>query len=130
MAYGAINDIASVNVIVSSWRWLYICKKPINNTKYVNNGVMPLTDESAALNTAVANSGVIELDINIGTNTGDNIAHFVDATGTNIDDIIITIKLIIIKRIPVNSKLLIASVREAIIKIPILLFLNIDINCA
>lgn len=63
-----------------------------------------------ALNTTCENSGVKELCINIGTNTGDNIAHFVDEAGTNKLDNAITAKDINIKTIPVSSKPLIILV--------------------
>ena len=107
MVYGVIRDKALVIVTVSSFLLLYICKKPINITKYVNKGVIPFKQLSAALNTIWENSGVSELCINIGTITGDNIAHLVVDAGTNILDMATTTNVINTKVIPVNWRLLI-----------------------
>ena len=108
--YGVINETALEIVTVSFLSLLYIWRKPIKITKYVNSGVIPFNELSAALNTTCENSGVKELCINIGTNTGDNIAHFVDEAGTNKLDNAITAKDINIKTIPVSSKPLIILV--------------------
>ena len=106
IVYGVIRDTALDIVTVSSFLLLYICRKPIRITKYVNNGVIPLRELSAALNTTCENSGVRELCINIGTITGDNIAHFVDVAGTKRLDNATTANVINTRVIPVNSKLL------------------------
>ena len=92
-------------VTVSSFFLLYICRKPIRITKYENNGVIPLRELSAALKTAWANSGVRELCMNIGTITGDKIAHFVAEAGTKRLDNATTKNVVNTKTIPVNSKL-------------------------
>ena len=99
--------------------------KPIKITKYVNNGLIPLIDESAALNTAVANSGVNVFCMNIGTIIGDNIAHFVLATGTKTEDINIIIKHTIMSMIPESSMLFRNSANDATINIPIFVCLKI-----
>ena len=104
--------------------------KPIKITKYVNNGLIPLIDESAALNTAVANSGVNVFCMNIGTIIGDNIAHFVLATGTKTEDINIIIKHTIMSMIPESSMLFRNSANDATINIPIFVCLKIKQNCA
>ena len=128
--YGNISDRAFVIVTVSFFLLLYIRRNPINITKYVNNGVIPFTELSAALKTAWANSGVNELCINIGIIIGAMIAHFVDATGTTKVDISVKMKVMITSTIPVNCILLIKLVSDDTINIPILVCLNIRQNCA
>ena len=126
--YGVIRDIALDIVTVSFFLLLYICRNPINITKYVNNGVIPFTELSAALNTAWANSGVSELCINIGIIIGAIIAHFFAATGTRIVEIMVNMNVVNTKTIPVNCKLLTQLVKTDTIKIPILVCLNIKQN--
>ena len=96
----------------------------------MNNGVIPLTELSAALNTALANSGVNELCINIGTIIGENIAHLVAAIGTKNVDIKIIKNVTKTKTIPVNSKLLIQFANIDTINVPKLVCLNIKQNWA
>ena len=61
--------------------------------------------------------------------TGAKIAHFVDATGKKILEMTTTMKVINIRTMPVAWKLLTISVSEAVIKTPMLLFLNMEQNC-
>ena len=90
---------------------------------------MPLIQESPALKTTSANSGVIELCINIGTITGDSIAHLVEAIGTkNVDKA--TIKNVMTTRAsPDNCIPLSNSDKDATTNKPILVYLNIIQNC-
>ena len=105
--YGSIKDAALVIVIFVSLFLVYICKNPIRITKYVNNGVIPFKELSAALNTTCENSGVKELCINIGTIIGDSIAHFVDEAGTKRLDIATMAKVINIRAMPDSLRVLI-----------------------
>lgn len=130
MVYGIIKDIAFDIVTVLSLFFVYICKKPIRITKYVNRGVIPFKELSAARKTTWENSGVRELCIYIGTNTGDNIAHLVEAAGTRMLDMA-TIKNVNKTRIiPDSFNVLIELVIYDTINIPIFVFLNIKQNCA
>ena len=72
----------------------------------------------------------MELVINIGTMTGAKIAHFVEATGKKRLEITTRMKVINIRTMPVAWKLLTISVSEAVIKTPMLLFLNMEQNWA
>ena len=105
--YGNIRDAALVIVMFVSLFLVYICKNPIRITKYVNSGVIPFKELSAALNTTCENSGVNELCINIGTIIGDNIAHFVDDAGTKILDIATIANVINTRTIPDSFRVLI-----------------------
>ena len=126
--YGNIRDIHPDIVMVSSFFLLYICRKPIRTTKYVNNGVIPLTELSAALNTTCENSGVRELCIYIGTIIGDIIAHLVAVAGTRNDDISVRKNVINTSTIPVGSRLLSQLVRLDNKNTPRFVSLNIKQN--
>ena len=130
IVYGAIRDRAFDIVMLSSFLLLQICKNPIRITKYVNNGVNPFTALSAALKTDMANSGVKELCINLGTIIGAIIAHFVDATGTRKVEIRVRKKVTNTNTIPVNSNSLIPFIRKDTINTPKLVCLNIKQNWA
>ena len=130
IVYGIIREIAFEIVTVLSLFLVYICRKPINITKYVNKGVIPFRELSAALNTTWENSGVSELCIYIGTITGDSIAHLVDAAGTRILDIATIRNVINTNIIPDSFKLLIEFVIYDTINTPIFVCLKIKQNCA
>ena len=98
---------------------LYFSKKASIIIKYTKKGVIPLPTLSAALKINWVKSGVIFAFMNNGINIGDAICHFVMVSGINKDINIIIINIVIIKGIPVNSKLLINEMSHEPKTVPI-----------
>ena len=104
-------------------------KYPTYKTKYASNGVIPFVIDSEALNINCEYCGDKFICIIAGTNIGDMIIHFVIVLGTKRFDIEIISTENIIKIIPDNGNAFSKSVKSTTINVPILVSLNIAINC-